>query len=433
VVAPRVCPGEIVVHTEHDGKLLTVKKAELGTYFFAKRKFDDKVDYQDAKNGPQGCCRRYGEVLRHHVEIRCLRPSWEFGSYPDWPSAYPRLLGEPHLEEAIKAGCPCKPHLDLERDGGLPDGETLETVIEAFEKEIMDIFGSDYGHELPKEAFNWIPCNYGPGGKFSLHLVVSSHSPQFVYRSNLAPPADPQGAGHLARKLGQRLPDRYAELIDQSVYTRNRGIRLPYCSKPSTPHSRLIPLDESKQYADACITWFDDYVQTIKVPDVLLRAVRTEERPAKLGHQSPKAASMYEVQRCTELVQILHPTAYRRGSANSLNFSWHDRSEPCYSGHVHAGERDILCVADCERNAVFAVCCSERVDPRTDVCCKDLPTKYLGPYWVDNETWKDGAVEIDMKYLKRNPLAAAPMDLELIRAGARPLTDEVVFNDIVNK
>jgi hypothetical protein len=432
-VDPRLRPGEIVVHSEHGGKLLTVKKPELGAFFFAKRKFDNKVDYQDAKNGPQGCCRRYGKVLGHQVEIRRLRPSREFGSYPDWPSAYPKLRGEPHLEEAIKAGCPCKPYLDLERDGGLPEGESLETVIEAFEGVITAIFESDYGLELPMEAFNWIPCDYGSGGKFSLHLVISSNSPQFVYRSNLAPPADPKGAGQLARKLGQRLLDRYAELIDQSVYTRNRGIRLPYCSKPSNPHSRLIPLDESKPYADACITWFDDHVQMIEVPDVVFRAMRPRERPKNPGHLNPKGASMYEVQRCTELIQNLHPTAYRRGSANSLNFSWHDRSKPCYSGHVHAGGRDILCVADRERNAVFAVCSSERVDSETGVCCKNLPAKYLGPYWMDNETWKDGAVEIDLKYLNRDPLAAAPMDLALICAGVRPLTDKVVFNDIVNK
>ncbi|GAQ90990.1 hypothetical protein KFL_007110025 [Klebsormidium nitens] len=310
-------------------------------------------------------------------------------------------ISEPHLEEAIKAGCPCKPYLDLERDGGLPDGETLETVIAAFEEAITIVFNLDYGLKLPAEAFNWIPCDYGPGGKFSLHLVVSSHSPQFVFRSNLAAPADPQGAGHLARKLGQRLPDRYAELIDQSVYTRNRGIRLPYCSKPSTPQSRLIPLDESKPYADACITWFDDHVQTIKVPSSeipdVVRAGRPRSRPEHFRYQSPKVASMYEIQRCTELIQTLHPTAYRRGSANSLNFSWHDRSEPCYSGHVHAGGRDILCIAAPEKNAVFAKCCSERIDPTTGVCCKDLPSKYLGPYWVDCDTWKDGAVEIDMK------------------------------------
>ena len=51
---PSSAPRRDLVHSEHDGKLLTVKKAELGTFFFAKRKFDDKVDYQDAKNGPQG-------------------------------------------------------------------------------------------------------------------------------------------------------------------------------------------------------------------------------------------------------------------------------------------------------------------------------------------------------------------------------------------
>lgn len=107
---------------------------------------------------------------------------------------------------------------------------------------------------LKDEAFNWTPCNYGEAGKFSLHLVVSTHSPQMVYHSNLAPPANVQGTGHLARRLAKLLPPRFAELIDQSVYTGNRGMRMPYCSKPATPDRPLIPLDTSKPLTDSIIT-----------------------------------------------------------------------------------------------------------------------------------------------------------------------------------
>lgn len=394
------------------------------------------MDYQDPKNGPQGFCRRFGAVLGHQVEVRRLRPSREFGSYPDWPTAYPLLRGQRHLEEVVKEGCPCKPYLDLERDGGLADGDSLKRVIDAFQEATTRIFREDYGLELLPDAFNWIPCDYGPGGKFSLHLVISSHSPQFVYHSNLAAPVDPQGAGHLARRLGQLLPDRYSELIDQSVYTRNRGIRLPYCSKPATPLRPLVPLDESKPPADSRITWFDVDVQTITIPDVILDVVRANgprSRPEDFRYQSPKAASAYAVQRCTDLIQILHPTAFRTGSANSLNFSWHDRSEPCYSGHIHAGVRDVLCVVAPERNAVFAKCSSERVDPGTGVCCKELPARYLGPLHADCETWRNGALEIDMQYLERDPLAAAPLDMWQIRSGFRELTDKVILNDVLNK
>jgi hypothetical protein len=196
-----------------------------------------------------------------------------------------------------------------------------------FQEATVHIFRKDYSLELAEDAFAWIPCNYGPDGKFSLHLVVSSHSPQFVYRSNLASPVDPQGAGHLARRLGQVLPVRHSELIDQSVYTRNRGIRLPYSSKPATPLCRLIPLDESKPLAASCITWFEENVQTIVVhsstPDVVV-ANRPRSRPEHFRYQSPEGATTYAVQRCMELIQTLHPTAYRRGSNNSLNYSWHD-------------------------------------------------------------------------------------------------------------
>jgi hypothetical protein len=418
--------GNSIVHTEHDGKLLTVRKNMLGTFFFAKRKSTNNVDYRDPKDGPQGFCRRYGKVLGHQVEVRRLRPSREFGSYLDWPTVFSLLRGEPHLEEAIKAGCPCKPYLDLERDGGLAEGKTLESVIGVFQEAIASIFREDYGLELSVEAFNLIHCDYGPSGKFSLHLVVSSHYPQFVFSSNLAAPVDPHGAGHLARKLGQRFSNRYSELIDQSVYTRNRGIRLPYCSKPSTPQSPLIPLDRSKPYADACITWFDQHVETIVVPSNgipdVVRAGRARSKPEHFRYQSPKGASMYEVQRCTELIQTLHLSAYRRGSANSLNFSWHDRNEPCYSGHLHPGGRNIMCIVAPERNAIFAICSSERVDPATSVCCKELPAHYLGPFFLDSDTWRNGAVEVDLKYLERDRLAAAPMDLEHIRGGFCPLT-----------
>ncbi|GAQ92938.1 hypothetical protein KFL_012130020 [Klebsormidium nitens] len=436
----RLWEGEVAVHSEHDGRLLTTRTRLLGTFFFAKRKFTrEPIDYRDPKDGPQGCCRRYGEVLGHLVEVRRLCPSREFGSYPNWPTAYPLLRKQRHLEEAIKAGCPCKPYLDLERNGGLPEGETLETVIQAFEAATISIFREDYDIELTPNSFNWLPCDYGPGGKFSLHLVVSTHSPQFVFHSNLAAPADHQGAGHLARELARRLPPQYAELIDQSVYTRNRGIRLPYCSKPATPRSRLIPLDESKPYADACITWLDEHVQIIQVPTSLPDAVveprRPRTRPEHFRYQNATTVSAYTAQRCTELVQTLHPTAYRRGSvsASSLNFSWHDRNEPCYSGNIHEGSRDILVIADSKRIAVFAKCDSGRLDAGTGLCCKNLPARYLGPFYADVETWKDGAVEVNMRYLERKPLAAAPMDLQLIRGGVRDLTDMVVLNDVLNK
>jgi hypothetical protein len=85
------------------------------------------------------------------------------------------------------------------------------------------------------------------------------------------------------------------------------------------------------------------------------------------------------------------------------------------------------------QNAVFAKCSSERVDPTTGVCCKDQSAHYLGLLYMDVETWRAGAIEIDMRCLDRDPLAAGPMDLQLIRMGAKAMTDKVLLNSMVNR
>jgi hypothetical protein len=76
----------------------------------------------------------------------------------------------------------------------LPEGETLERVVTQFQDAIVRVFVEDYGAKLDEGAFNWVPCDYGPGGKFSLHLIISTHCLQLIFRSNLAHTADPQGA-----------------------------------------------------------------------------------------------------------------------------------------------------------------------------------------------------------------------------------------------
>ena len=256
-------PNTTVVHSEtvQNGIVQTVCQIKLGTSFFLKVSSMPGLNCKDPKDGPQGFSKRFALVLGHKVEIRHLSQDKgyrSYGSYPDWPTAMDHFRGQPHGEEVLVEGMPCKPYLDMERDGGLPEGETLESVITQFQDAIMRIFAEDYGAKLDEGAFNWVPCDYGPGGKFSLHLIISTHAPQLVFRSNLAHTADSQGAGQLARRLAQVLPPQLAELIDQGVYTRNRGIRLPGCSKPSAPECPLLPLDLRKPFADSVITWLDE-------------------------------------------------------------------------------------------------------------------------------------------------------------------------------
>ena len=179
-------------------------------------------------------------------------------------------------------------------------------------------------------------------------------------------------------------------------------------------------------------------IDFIRVPIIAPDAVK-ECRPLKksadMAYLNPHSANAYYTQRCLELLQdSVHPTAFKRGSSNQLNFSWTDRDgEPCYTGHMHPGQRDILCIVNERQNGVFAKCSSERIDPTTGLTCKQQAAHYLGPLYADLETWKAGAVEVNMRYLIRDPFVAGPMDLHLIRAGVKQLTDVVVFNNQVNK
>lgn len=169
-------PNSTIVHSEtvENGIVQTVRQIKQGTSFFSKVSSPPRLSCKDPKDGPHGFSKRFAALLGHKVEIRHLsqgRGYRSYGSYPDWPRAMEYFRGQPHGEEVLVEGRPCKPYLDMERDGGLPDGETLESVVTQFQDAIMRVFAEDYSVKLDEGAFNWVPCDYGPGGKFSLHLI----------------------------------------------------------------------------------------------------------------------------------------------------------------------------------------------------------------------------------------------------------------------
>jgi hypothetical protein len=172
-------PNSTIVHSETvaNGTVYTVRQIKLGTSFFSKVSSISGLSCKDSKNVPQGFSKRFAALLDHKVEIRHLSEGSgyrSFGSYPDLPTAFEHFRGQPHGEEVFVEGRPCKPYLDMERDGGLPEGETLTSVIAQFQDAIIRVFAVDYGVKLDEGAFNWVPCDYGPGGKFSLHLIIST-------------------------------------------------------------------------------------------------------------------------------------------------------------------------------------------------------------------------------------------------------------------
>eukprot|EP00891_Asterochloris_glomerata_P006759 jgi/Astpho2/6759/fgenesh1_pg.00102_%23_32_t len=88
-----------------------------------------------------------------------------------------------------------------------------------------------------------------------MHLVISTHSPQYVFATNMW-----DGAWHLARRIVE-LDEEMREVVDLGIYTKDRAMRMLGSSKYDKKQSVLEALDPSQAVRDHVITWLDDNTQ----------------------------------------------------------------------------------------------------------------------------------------------------------------------------
>ena len=127
----------------------------------------------------------------------------QYFSLPSWQEAFGSggglLAGvHQHFFEIIRHQQPCKPYLDIDCAGGLPEGYTKEDVMRSITNVVCLIFKEDFQLNLQPEAVIWLESPNPE--KISAHLIISSHQPQFVFRSNHF--TDAQGAYQLAIRVG---------------------------------------------------------------------------------------------------------------------------------------------------------------------------------------------------------------------------------------
>lgn len=217
-----------------------------------------------------------------------------FGCYRTWDEAIPQLATLPphmrHMFEIIPAERPCKPYLDIDAPGLPPGFADAAALVRHYQRQVIQVFREDYHIQLRAADLHW---SVSPKpDKLSLHLVVSTHNPQWVYQTNSK--FDPQGARHLAMRLREleRGPDKREEFIDAGVYSRDREMRVVGATKAERPDSVLVPLllDDATGAAwspepdgvvptrDSLVTWLDDDddLRFIAVP-VHQHAVRGEK------------------------------------------------------------------------------------------------------------------------------------------------------------
>lgn len=150
-----------------------------------------------------------------------------FCAYKDWPTALtclqPLKSQRRHIYEMIVFDQPCKPYLDM--DGKLdiiPESlKDPRAVMERTQRIITGIVETDYSIRLKHEDFVWSHSKNDV--KLSLHLVIATREPQYVYSSNHF--KDPGGAKHLATRIMAMDPE-LGQIVDDGVYTKDRAMRM---------------------------------------------------------------------------------------------------------------------------------------------------------------------------------------------------------------
>lgn len=270
--------------------------------------------------------RRSAECL---VQLQNPDTGWRrFGCYSTWPEALRQLrrLSGPqrHLFELIPHGRRCKPYLDLDGPPLPCHGmSTLEEVIARGDRAIRTVFSEDYGVELvPERDVVWLASPQA--NKLSLHVTVSTHAPQLVFRSNHK--EDPQGAYHLASRVKELDPDGVGALVDLKVYSKDRELRCIGASKYGKPGTAFLRVardghghGHGHPSHDALVTCLDPAasLRTIQVPPGVSHAHAREPRGNTSSLKMPPQVERIEEDqdristRMLDLVRDrVHPTAF---------------------------------------------------------------------------------------------------------------------------
>lgn len=383
--------------------------------------------------GSKAPMQRYAANIDAQVQLQVTEPDTGYRGficYKDWPTAIealqPLARHRRHIFEIVKYGLPCKPHLDIEC--AVPKDQTAHSVlqplgwtspehlIQDIQATTMRVFEEDYQLPLHEEDFVWI-VTQNPL-KLSYHLVVDTArrlGSSAVYRVN--DNDDPQGASHLAKRLVEMAP-QLQHVIDRGIYTRDREFRML--------GSRKHPLNrDTGEWKDtytcealrpdlhgdqeACVTWLTEPLTVIDVPCVAPHQFKRRRARVRMREAAAEQAEDSEDDklddeelcfmhtRVLELVQTVHPSAYRDSShgkedimnpARGVKFNYTDRLEPCWTGCIHENTQNFR--AWIQGGEAWAACFSAD--------CEGRP-KLLGQLYEDPEYHLASAVHVEQQFI----------------------------------
>jgi hypothetical protein len=292
----------------------------------------------------------------------------------------------------------------------------------ATEALVRKIFKQDIDAELGTHALVWLSNTVDDESrskhKISLHLVIASlhgSEPQLMYRSNHA--TDPLGASHLARRLVAEDPEGVGSLVDLSVYSKDREMRL--CDSTKHGDGRRLKLEGAgNTFYDSVITYVpmkaDGQQRTVRLIDVPVilplqqrpgtsRRQQQEEQP--LANSAATIAKYSELLiRVEELLQdALHPSGYLEGRASrstaadaldparGVKANFTDRREPCYTGILHEGTQNLRCWIDASKD-VYCMCFSSK--------CADHAAHKLGSLLCESDAYLGDSLHLTLPFMK---------------------------------
>lgn len=302
--------------------------------------------------GPEGDVEQY-TYKRHFVAIDDPRRLLEL--LPGLPA------DKNHTYEIIIADKPCKLCMDFDGSGGLPECfASKQDFTSRVQAALTDIFATDFGVQLQAESFLWVFTDYPV--KFSAHLVLHHIMPDgsiLCLPHHHPAQATHDGAKHFHNRLVQAMPELLQhKLIDDSIYTRDREMRLPFATKPPKPGVHMATWSPNTAYIatnhsleDALVSYLGGraphvlQLPTVERQQASLRMTRNQGSESSAAARAPPSSVSYSEgeERMLELILQQHPTAYMLRLSgknvwdrdNAPRFNHTDRTEQCWCGKAH--------------------------------------------------------------------------------------------------
>ena len=323
-------------------------------------------------------------------------------AYADWSVAEDQIMqmddGCRHVSEIIKQGYACKPYLDCDSEDPPESLNTYAKVIARGNAAIIQVYEQRYRIPIEERQIHWFDSDKQL--KMSLHTIIVN---KYVFANNGI-------ASDLVVAIKEVDPE-LASILDTKVYDKDRGLRMVYCSKFEKKESILKPrvVPDDWCWKDSCITHIPTNSTLINVPLTIPKIVTVlgnTRRPSRSHIVRDTIQPDSIVQRMLLLIKRkVHPSAYYQPSgsedafdpARGVKFNYTDRTEPCYTGHIHSGCNNMRAFVDDGEN-IWISCFSER--------CQGRPQRIGELQADDRDGYLSQAVRVNDEFLtaERGPL-----------------------------